>query len=281
MKNIIPATLIFTALLMSCNSKNSDNATNDKTETIVENKTETNSDPLASCSPRVLERNKENGLILLTEKQQQELSEKLKQLNPDLPTIGLLMYDDVLTTELTAPTDVFTKLTEDGKQLFNVITIAETYDFIVSEEGLKMFPDYILENSPKLDILIVPSAYDMSLQVKNQNLVDFIKAQNNNTEYTVSNCAGATLIGESGIADGKKIVTWIGGGEDLQKNYPNLKVQDDKNVSYMEDGKFLSSNGNLASYISSLELLEKLSSKEHRKFVESYLYLDRLQEWKK
>ncbi len=191
------------------------------------------------------------------------------------------MYDDVLTTELTAPMDVFTKLTEDGKQLFNVITIAESYDFIVSEEGLKMFPDYTLDNSPKLDILIVPSAYDMSLQVKNQNLVDFIKSQNSNTEYTVSNCAGATLIGESGIADGKKIVTWIGGGKDLQKNYPNLKVQDDGNVSYVEDGKFLSSNGNLASYISSLELLEKLTSKEHRKFVESYLYLDRLQNWNK
>ena len=87
------------------------------------------------------------------------------------------------------------------------------------------------------------------------------------------------MIGASGIADGKKIVTWIGGGVDLQKNYPNLKVQDDGNVSYVEDGKFLSSNGNLASYISSLKLLEKLSSKEHRKFVESYLYLDRLQDW--
>lgn len=97
----------------------------------------------------------------------------------------------------------------------------------------------------------------------------------------MSNCAGATLIGESGIADGKKIVTWIGGGVDLQKNYPNLKVEDDAKVSYMEDGKFLSSNGNLASYISSLELLEKLSSKKHRKFVESYLYLERLQNWKK
>lgn len=84
------------------------------------------------------------------------------------------MYDDVLTTELTAPMDVFTKLTEDGKILFNVITIAESYDFIVSEEGLKMFPDYTLDNAPKLDILIVPSAYDMSLQVKNKKLVDFI-----------------------------------------------------------------------------------------------------------
>ena len=269
-------TVFITVILISCNSKSSDDSSN----LVTENQFVNNPDSIASCSPRVLKRNTENGLISLTNGQIEELSKKIKTLNPDLPTIGVLMYDDVLTTELTAPIDVFTKLTEDGKQLFNVITIAESYDFIVSEEGLKMFPDYILTNTPKLDILIVPSAYDMTLQVKNKNLVDFIKSQNNNTKYTVSNCAGASLIGESGIANGKKIVTWIGGGEDLQKNYPLLKVQDDKNVSYMEDGKFLSSNGNLASYISSLELLEKLSNKKHRKFVESYLYLDRLQNWK-
>ena len=269
-------TVFITLILISCNSKNSDDSSN----LVTENQVVNNADSIASCSPRVSKRNTENGLISLTNGQIEELSKKIKTLNPDLPTIGVLMYDDVLTTELTAPIDVFTKLTEDGKQLFNVITIAESYDFIVSEEGLKMFPDYILTNTPKLDILIVPSAYDMTLQVKNKNLVDFIKSQNNNTKYTVSNCAGASLIGESGIANGKKIVTWIGGGEDLQKNYPLLKVQDDKNVSYMEDGKFLSSNGNLASYISSLELLEKLSNKKHRKFVESYLYLDRLQNWK-
>lgn len=268
--------LLFIAMIFSCKSKNKEqeSSTNLKSELAILN------DSLASCSPRIIKRNTENGLVLLNEKQKQELNEKSKKLIPELPIIGLLMYDEVLTTELTAPMDVFTKLAEDGKQLFNVITIAETYDFIVSEEGLKMFPDFTLENSPKLDILIVPSAYDMSLQVKNQNLVDFIKSQNNNTEYTVSNCAGATLIGESGIADGKQIVTWIGGGEDLQKKYPNLKVQDDENVSFVEDGKFLSSNGNLASYISSLELLEKLTSREHRKFVESYLYLERLQNWK-
>ncbi|WP_322550513.1 DJ-1/PfpI family protein [Flavobacterium psychraquaticum] len=268
--------VFITVILISCNSKSSDDSSN----LVIENQVVNNPDSIASCSPRVLKRNTENGLISLTNGQIEELSKKIKTLNPDLPTIGVLMYDDVLTTELTAPIDVFTKLTEDGKQLFNVITIAESYDFIVSEEGLKMFPDYILTNTPKLDILIVPSAYDMTLQVKNKNLVDFIKSQNNNTQYTVSNCAGASLIGESGIANGKKIVTWIGGGEDLQKKYPLLKVQDDKNVSYMEDGKFLSSNGNLASYISSLELLEKLSNKKHRKFVESYLYLDRLQNWK-
>lgn len=277
MKNIVFTILLISIIGLGCNSEKAKNSA----ETVSENITEMIADSVVSCSPRILKRNNENGLILLNESQKIELSEKLKPLNADLPIIGILMYDDVLTTELTGPMDVFTKYTEDGKQLFNVITIAESYDFIVSEEGLKMFPDYILTNAPKLDILIVPSAYDMTLHVENKNLVDFIISQNNNTEYTVSNCAGATLIAESGVADGKKIVTWIGGGIDLQKNYPNLKVQDDGNVSYMEDGKFLSSNGNLASYISSLELLEKLSSKDHRKFVESYLYLDRLQNWKK
>src|SRR5690606_9864943 len=205
--------------------------------------------------------------------------QSLKPINDSLPIIGLLMYDGVLTTEVTATADVFTKPTPEGKQLFNVITIAETSDPIVSEEGLKIVPDYTFENCPKLDVLFVPSAYDMYTQVHNPKIVSFIKEQNKNTKYTVSNCAGAHLIGESGIADGKKIVTWIGGGEELQKNYPNLKVQDDKVVRYIEDGKFLSSNGNLASYISALNLLEKMTNRQHADFVKSYLYLDVLQNW--
>lgn len=205
----------------------------------------------------------------------------IKPLDEELPTIGVLMYEHVLMTEVTAPVDVFAKHSEDGKQVFNVITIAENYKLYTSEEGLKMFPDYTYDNSPQLDIIIVPSAYDMTNYIKDEKLIGFIKSQDNHTDFTVSNCAAAHLIGESGIADGRKIVTWVGGGTDLQKNYPNLIVQDDSEISFVEDGKFLSSNGNLATYISSLELLEKLAGPEHRKFVESGLYLERLREWKK
>ncbi|WP_236975725.1 DJ-1/PfpI family protein [Membranihabitans maritimus] len=204
-----------------------------------------------------------------------------KLIDTTLPLIGILAFEGVLTTEVTAPMDVFTKHSEDGKPLFNVITIGEETEPVVSEEGLKIIPDFSFENAPQLDVLFVPSAYDMHAQVNNQAIIEFIKQQNENTQYTVSNCAGAHLIGQSGIADGKKIVTWIGGGEELQNTYPNLKVQDDSVVSFVEDGKFLSSNGNLASYISSLELVEKLTNGDHRKYVESYLYIDRLCDWDK
>ncbi len=221
----------------------------------------------------------ENPEFSTTEKEADTLTKHLKPFRPELPTIGLLMYNGVLQSEVIATSDVFAKPTADGKQLFNVISIAETENPITTEEGMRFVPDYTFENCPKLTALFVPSAYDMYAQVHNEKIVNFIQKKNMETEYTVSNCAGAQLIGKSGIANGFKIVTWIGGGEQLQKDYPNLKVQNDSLVTFVKDGKFLSSNGNLASYVSALELVEIMTTQEHRNFVESYLYLDRLQNW--
>jgi putative intracellular protease/amidase len=121
----------------------------------------------------------------------------------------------------------------------------------------------------------------MYAQVHNEKIVDFVKEKNKETKYTVSNCTGAQLIGKSGIAKGHKIVIYIGGGKQLQKDYPNLKVQNDSLITYVEDGKFSSSNENLTSYVSALNLMQKMTSPEHKKFVESYLYLNRLQRWDK
>ena len=235
---------------------------------------------LMGCNPDRSASKAENPESAKTKIASDTLTKHLKPFRPDLPTIGLLMYNGVLQSEVIATSDVFAKPTEDGKQLFNVVSIAETENPITTEEGMHFVPDYTFENCPRLTALFVPSAYDMYSQVHNEKIVNFIKEKNEETDYTVSNCAGAQLIGASGIADGHKIVTWIGGGEQLQKDYPDLIVQNDSLVTYVEDGKFSSSNGNLASYISALNLLEKMTGPEHRKFVESYLYLDRLQNWK-
>ncbi len=236
---------------------------------------------LYSCNNEKIKTTPETTPISQTEKATDTLTKHLKPFKAELPTIGLLMYNGVLQSEVIATSDVFAKPSETGEQLFNVIGIAETMQPITTEEGMHFVPDYTFDNCPKLTALFVPSAYDMYAQVHNKKIVDFIKEKNKETKYTVSNCAGAQLIGRSGIADGHKIVTWIGGGEQLQKDYPKLKVQNDSLVTFVEDGKFLSSNGNLASYISALTLVEKMTSPEHKKFVESYLYLDRLQNWKK
>ena len=199
-----------------------------------------------------------------------------KKLDDNLPTIGILIFEGFLTNEVVAPLDVFTKLDMDGKHLFNVVIIAKENKTYVSEEGLRVLPDFTIDQTPNLNVLVVPSSYYPENQTGDTSLVNFIKAQNKTTEYIATHCAGAFLLGKSGVADNKEIVTYVTGGEALQKNYPNLKVMDDSKISVVEDGKFISSNGNLVSYIASLDLLEKMTSPAHRKSVEESLLLDRL-----
>ncbi|PHQ35754.1 cupin domain-containing protein [Rhodopirellula bahusiensis] len=198
-----------------------------------------------------------------------------------LPTIGVLLFGNVLMTEVTAPIDVFSKPGEDGKRMFNVVTVASSLQPVPMESGLRVLPDFSFEDCPELNVLVVSSSYDMEKVVASADIVDFVKSKGKGTDFTMSNCAGAHLIGASGLADGRKIVTYIGGGELLQKTYPKLSVQDDGDVSFVKDGKMISSNGNLASYISALELLEEMTDSAHRKFVESHLYLERLQNYER
>lgn len=85
-----------------------------------------------------------------------------KALDENSPIIGVILIDDVLVTEVTAPIDVFSKPTEEGKQLFNVFTIGQTMQPIRTESGLRILPDYTFATSPKWCVLVVPSSYEMT-----------------------------------------------------------------------------------------------------------------------
>jgi transcriptional regulator GlxA family with amidase domain len=199
-----------------------------------------------------------------------------KAIDSKLPTIGILIFDEFLTNELVAPMDVFTKKDTSDRKLFNVITIAKEEKVYISEEGLKVLPDYTIKNTPKINVLVVPSSNNPENQTHDKELIEFIRKENETTEYMASHCAGAFMLGESGVADNKKIVTYCSGSEKLQHNYPKLIVMNDEVFAVVKDGKVISSNGNLVSYIASLDLLELMTSIEHRKYVEEILLLDKL-----
>lgn len=201
-----------------------------------------------------------------------------KTIDPALPTIGILIFDEFLTNEVVAPMDVFTKKDTLDKKLFNVILVAKEERVFLSEEGLQVLPDFTFTDTPTLNVLVVPSSNNPDRQIQDQVLIDFIKKANETTDYIASHCAGAFMLGESGVAENKQIVTYCSGSEKLQQDYPKLLVMDDKIVSVIKDGKIISSNGNLVSYIASLDLLELMTNVAHRKYVEEQLLINKLKE---
>lgn len=192
-------------------------------------------------------------------------------------TIGIVVFDGFLTSEVTAPIEVFGKASKKSWfSTYEVVTIAADRKAVTSEEGLRIMPQMTFKDSPQLDVLIVPSSWDLDSLLANKELVGFIKVQAQGATYVASHCAGAFLLGQAGVLDGRRATTYVGGEKSLQKMFPKAKVQYDQHV--VTDGNLITSNGAVISYEASLLLLEKLAGPRFTKRVADEIYYTRLLE---
>lgn len=190
--------------------------------------------------------------------------------------IGILVFDGFLTSDVTAPIEVFGAATKKAWfSSYEVVVISATRSKkVVSEEGLEIVADITIYDEAKLDVLIVPSAYEMEGLLNNKDLIGYISRQNGSASWMASNCSGAFLLGEADVLDGKKATTWAGGEASLAKSYPKIKVQFDQNV--VVDERVITSNGGPVSYQAAFALLEKLSSARFAKEISKSIQFDRL-----
>ena len=191
--------------------------------------------------------------------------------------IGILVFDGFLTSDVTAPIEVFGAATKKAWfSSYEVVVIsAKKNKEVTSEEWLKIVADKTIYDDLELDVLIVPSSYDMEVLLKDKNLVAYIKDKSQSASWMASNCSGAFLLGEAGVLDGKKATTWAGGEKGLAKSYPKIKVQYDENV--VIDSNVITSNGGPVSYQAAFSLLEKLSSQDFSKEISESIQFDRLE----
>jgi len=191
-------------------------------------------------------------------------------------TIGIVIFDGVLTSDVTAPLEVFgvaSKLSWFAD--YEVITISvKNSPSITTEEGLTLGADTWIGKKPKVDVLLLPSSYTMKPLVNNKNLISYIATTATTADYMASNCSGSSLLAQAGVLDGKKATTWAGGEKDFQSNYPKVKVQFDQNV--VVDDKVITSNGSVVSYQAALTLLKLMTSERKANEVAETIQYARL-----
>jgi transcriptional regulator GlxA family with amidase domain len=195
-------------------------------------------------------------------------------------TIGIIVFDAVLTSEVTAPAEVFGMAREnEWFQDWNVVMIGVNPDqkSIKTAEGLRLEVDYTIEDDLRLDVLIVPGAYDMDHLFANEKLNAFINEHEKLASWVSSNCSGAFLLASAGVLDGMKATTYFGGEASLQEQYPQIEVVFDHPV--VVDHRRLTSNGGVVSYQAAVMLLAQLTSPEHAKEVYDGLQIGRMKSW--
>lgn len=194
--------------------------------------------------------------------------------------IGILVYDKVLSSDVTAPAEVFGVATR--KSWFSdyevlLIGVDRDASVVTTEEGIRLTVDRTIYDNPKLDALIVTSSYVMDTLFENKDLINFLKEQAQDVSWLASNCSGAFLYAHAGLLDGYTATTWAGGEKQLQREFPKINVVEDRNV--VVDRNRISSNGGVPSYQSALVLLAQMSSERKAKEVFKTIQLNRLIPW--
>lgn len=194
--------------------------------------------------------------------------------------IGILVYDKVLSSDVTAPAEVFGVATR--KSWFSnyevlLIGVERDVSVVTTEEGIRLTVDKTIYDNPKLDALIVTSSYVMDTLFENKNLTKFLTEQAESVSWLASNCSGAFLYAHAGLLNGYTATTWAGGEKQLQREFPKINVIEDRNV--VVDRNRISSNGGIPSYQGALVLLAKMTNERKAKEVFETIQLNRLIPW--
>src|SRR3982750_525965 len=112
--------------------------------------------------------------------------------------VVILVFNDVQIIDYTGPYEV---LGANGKR--NVFLVAEKQDAITTNMGMRVVPNYSFENSPKIDILILPGGGNISTndkgravgaQLQNPRVMKWVKETAAQAKYVMSVCNGAFFL---------------------------------------------------------------------------------------
>lgn len=161
--------------------------------------------------------------------------------------VAILVFENVEVLDFCGPFEVFsvTRLNEERRRdepsPFNVFLVAEAKGPVATTGGMKVLPDYSLDDSPHLDILVVPGGWGTRCEMNNSRLLAWIAERAKQVETLTSVCTGALLLGKADLLDDKRATTHWRSLEWMQGLFPKAKVE--SGLHFVEDGNIFTSAG--------------------------------------
>ena len=171
--------------------------------------------------------------------------------------LGILLFDDVELLDFAGPYEVFAVASElNDHSLFDVFTLSGDGKKIRTVHGLEVWPDHSTQNSPPIDILVIPGGEGTKAVIKNQALLNWILEAYKQSEITFSVCSGARIPAILGLLDDSEFATHHAVVDDVIAIAPSSAHK--KGSRFVDNGKLMTAAGISAGIDLSLHILEKL-----------------------
>ncbi|AKR09849.1 DJ-1/PfpI family protein [Bacillus thuringiensis] len=157
-------------------------------------------------------------------------------------SVGIFLFNEVEVLDFAGPFEVFSVTEVNEEKTFTVYTVSENGEIITARNGLKVQPDYSIENLPPVDILIIPGGLGArEYEIKNEIVIKWIGQQMKEVKLMTSVCTGALLLAKAGLLAGLKATTHWASIEKFKNEFQNVEVIE--NVKFVDEGHIITSAG--------------------------------------
>jgi transcriptional regulator GlxA family with amidase domain len=171
--------------------------------------------------------------------------------------VAILIFDDVEVLDFAGPFEVFA-LTDElcNHEAFHAFMFAESPGSVRARNGLKVVPDFTLENCPPPHVLVVPGGRGSRALLKKPALLEWIRTKARTAEIVMSVCTGALVLAKAGLLDGLRVTTHHTALDLLRELAPAAIV--DPSQRFHDNGKIITAAGISAGLDSSLHVVARL-----------------------
>ncbi|MGN4749200.1 DJ-1/PfpI family protein [Bacillus cereus group sp. MYBK220-1] len=157
-------------------------------------------------------------------------------------SVGIFLFNEVEVLDFAGPFEVFSVTEVNEEKPFTVYTVSENGEMITARNGLKVQPDYSIENLPPVYILIIPGGLGArEYEIKNEIVIKWIRQQMKEVKLMTSVCTGALLLAKAGLLEGLKATTHWASIEKFKNEFQNVEVIE--NVKFVDEGHIITSAG--------------------------------------
>jgi len=171
--------------------------------------------------------------------------------------VAFLVSEHAVIIDFCGPWEVFQDVNIPGRQdaPFRLYTVAEATAPIRASGGMRIVPDYTLENAPAPKVIVIPAQSEPS-----EAVLEWIRKSTKNTDVTMSVCTGAFVLAKTGLLSGKTATTFHAAFRPFAIQFPDIHLK--RGARFVEDGNLATAGGLSSGIDLALRVVERYYGRE-------------------
>lgn len=158
----------------------------------------------------------------------------------DLPrrrrvNVAFMLGERANVIDTAGPWEVFQDTRVGTRYPFRLYTVAPTKAPLTMTGGLRVLPDYSIEDAPQPDVIVVPA------QQSTPASRAWLKRASAGTDVTMSVCTGAFQLASVGLLDGFPATTHHLFWDKFEKEFPDIELR--RGLRFVDSGRIATAGG--------------------------------------